>query len=41
MTMNEAIEEFREHLETAGFSPRTVEAYGRHAGEFASFLRRY
>ena len=41
MTIDQAIEEFREHLETAGFSPRTVEAYDRHAGEFISFLKRY
>ena len=41
MTMNEAIEAFREQLETAGFSPRTVDAYSRLAAEFASFLGRY
>ena len=41
MTVDQAIAPFHEHLETSGFSPRTVEAYDRHAGEFVLFLKRY
>ena len=41
MTLKEHISGFTDHLEAQGFSPRTVEAYSRHASEFAAFLRRY
>ena len=41
MTVKEHISRFTEHLEAQNFSPRTVEAYTRHAREFTAFLERY
>ena len=41
MTIEAHIEPFRESLESKSFSPRTVEAYVRHAKEFDRFLERY
>ena len=41
MTLKTHITRFTEHLEAQSFSPRTVEAYSRHASEFAAFLERY
>jgi len=41
MRLDTHITNFTEHLEAQSFSPRTVEAYTRHAVEFASFLERY
>ena len=41
MNLQEYITAFGEHLEAKSFSPRTVEAYIRHAREFAGFLERY
>jgi len=41
MTLKDQISQFTSHLEAQSFSPRTVEAYTRHAREFAAFLDRY
>jgi integrase/recombinase XerD len=41
MTLKEQISKFTDHLEAQSFSPRTVEAYTRHATEFTGFLERY
>ena len=41
MTLKAHIAGFTGHLEAQSFSPRTVEAYTRHAREFAVFLERY
>ena len=41
MTFNEHIAAFAEYLEAKNHSPRTIEAYRRHTGNFVAYLKRY
>ena len=41
MTLHDHVKTFTEHLEAKSYSPRTVEAYRRHTGEFVGYLEKY
>ena len=41
MNFKTTIQEYREHLEHRGYSPRTIEAHSEHLGKFSEFIRRF